>query len=148
MRDSKTIRILLVEDNPDDVEIVRWLLEKSRLALELHVVRDGQEALDFHDVILAAGAAGIQLLPQNILSDYGKQCKVVGDINAVPPLGIEGLKSTHKDKEFLPGKFGIGALAIGPLKIQIEAELFKQAVESKKGILDYKSAYEIAKAIA
>ncbi len=106
------------------------------------------EAIKKADVILAAGAAGIQLLPLNILRDYGKQCKVLGDINAVPPLGIEGLKSTHKHKEFLPGKFGIGALAIGPLKIQIEAEMFRQAVESPKGIVDYKVAYEIAKKLA
>jgi methylene-tetrahydromethanopterin dehydrogenase len=103
------------------------------------------EAIKDADVILAAGAAGVQLLPLNVLIDYGKRCKVLGDINAVPPLGIEGLKSTDKDKEFLPGKFGIGALAIGPLKIQIEAEMFKQAVESPKGIVDYKVAYEIAK---
>jgi len=106
------------------------------------------EAIKKADLILAAGAAGIQLLPLNILRDYGKQCKVLGDINAVPPLGIEGLKSTHKDKEFLPGKFGIGALAIGPLKIQIEAEMFRQAVESPNGIVDYKVAYEIAKKLA
>lgn len=105
------------------------------------------ESIKDADVILAAGAAGIQLLPLDVLRDHGKQCKVVGDINAVPPLGIEGLKATHKDKEFLPGKFGIGALAIGPLKIQIESELFKRAVESPKGILDYKNAYEIAKSI-
>jgi len=106
------------------------------------------EAIKKADLILAAGAAGIQLLPLNILRDYGKRCKVLGDINAVPPLGIEGLKSTHKDKEFLPGKFGIGALAIGPLKIQIEAEMFRQAVESPNGIVDYKVAYEIAKKLA
>jgi len=106
------------------------------------------EAIKDADVILAAGAAGIQLLPLNILMDYGKKCKVLGDINAVPPLGIEGLKSTDKDKEFLPGKFGIGALAIGPLKIQIEGEMFKQAVESPNGIVDYKVAYEIAKNLA
>ena len=106
------------------------------------------EAIKKADLILAAGAAGIQLLPLNILRDYGKQCKVLGDINAVPPLGIEGLKSTHKHKEFLPGKFGIGALAIGPLKIQIEAEMFRQAVESPNGIVDYKVAHEIAKKLA
>jgi methylene-tetrahydromethanopterin dehydrogenase len=106
------------------------------------------ESIRKADVILACGAAGIQLLPLSVLRDYGKKCKVLGDINAVPPLGIEGLKSTHKDKEFLPGKFGIGALAIGPLKIQIEGEMFKQAVESPKGIVDYKVAYEIAKTLA
>jgi methylene-tetrahydromethanopterin dehydrogenase len=103
------------------------------------------EAIKDADLILACGAAGIQLLPLNVLKSSGKNCKVLGDINAVPPLGIEGLGSTDADKEVLPGKFGIGALAIGPLKIQIEGAMFKQAVEAKKGIVDYKVAYEIAK---
>ena len=39
--------ILLVEDNPDDVEITLRAFRKVRLANTLHVVRDGQEALDF-----------------------------------------------------------------------------------------------------
>ena len=102
-------------------------------------------AIKDSDIILACGAAGIQLLPLSVLEKYGSKCKVLGDINAVPPLGIEGLKATHKGKEFTPGKFGIGALAIGPLKIQIEGEMFKRAVESPMGIVDYKAAYEIAK---
>ena len=106
------------------------------------------EAIKDADVILACGAAGIQLLPLNILEKYGTKCKVLGDINAVPPLGIEGLKATHKSKEFTPGKFGIGALAIGPLKIRIEGEMFKSAVESPSGIVDYKTAYEIAKRLS
>ncbi|MCW4015221.1 MAG: methylenetetrahydromethanopterin dehydrogenase [Candidatus Bathyarchaeota archaeon] len=106
------------------------------------------EAIKDADVILACGAAGIQLLSLSVLEKYGKKCKVLGDINAVPPLGIEGVKATHKGKEFIPGKFGIGALAIGPLKIQIEGEMFKQAVESPNGIVDYKTAYEIAKKLA
>ncbi len=105
------------------------------------------EAIRNADIVLSAGAAGIQLLPLDVLKEYGKQCKVVGDINAVPPLGIEGLKPTDNGVEFLPGIWGIGALAIGPFKSQIEADLFKRAVESPKGILDYKVAYEIAKSI-
>jgi methylene-tetrahydromethanopterin dehydrogenase len=103
------------------------------------------EAIKDSDIVLACGAAGFQLLPLSVLNECGKKVKVLGDINAVPPLGIEGLKATHKGKEFTPGKFGIGALAIGPLKIQIEGQMFKQAVESPCGIVDYKSAYEIAK---
>ena len=106
------------------------------------------EAVRKADIVLSAGAAGIQLLPLNVLKDYGKRCKVVGDINAVPPLGVEGLKPTDNGVEFLPGIWGIGALAIGPFKSQIEGELFKRAVESSRGILDYKVAYEIAKSIA
>jgi len=45
--EDKPLQVLLVEDNPDDVEIARWLLKKSRLPHELHVVWDGQEALDY-----------------------------------------------------------------------------------------------------
>ena len=105
------------------------------------------EAVRKADIVLSAGAAGIQLLPLNVLKDYGKRCKVVADINAVPPVGVEGLKPADDSVEFLPGIWGIGALAIGPFKSKIEAELFKKAVESSKGILDYKVAYEIAKSM-
>ncbi|MDG6222278.1 MAG: hypothetical protein IAX21_11025 [Candidatus Bathyarchaeota archaeon] len=97
------------------------------------------------DIVLACGAAGIQLLPLDVLEKYGQKVKVLGDINAVPPLGVEGVKASHKGKEFTPGKFGIGALAIGPLKIEIEGEMFKKAVESPSGIVDYKTAYELGK---
>jgi CheY-like chemotaxis protein len=43
----KPAQILLVEDNPDDVLITRRALERSRVANDLHVARDGQEAIDF-----------------------------------------------------------------------------------------------------
>lgn len=45
----KKLRILLVEDNPDDVLIAERALAKANMRdkSELFVVRDGQEALDF-----------------------------------------------------------------------------------------------------
>jgi CheY-like chemotaxis protein len=43
----RSLRILLVEDNLQDVEIARRALEKKRLRNELFVVRDGEEALDY-----------------------------------------------------------------------------------------------------
>lgn len=39
--------ILLVEDNPNDVELTLAALEKSQLANEIVICRDGAEALDF-----------------------------------------------------------------------------------------------------
>ena len=49
MRDQslKPAEILLVEDNLDDVEITLRAFRKVRVANTVHVVRDGQEALDF-----------------------------------------------------------------------------------------------------
>jgi CheY-like chemotaxis protein len=39
--------ILLIEDNPSDVELTQRALEKGRVVNELVVVWDGQEALDY-----------------------------------------------------------------------------------------------------
>lgn len=41
------INILLVEDNPDDVELTILALERNNIANPVTVVRDGQEALDY-----------------------------------------------------------------------------------------------------
>lgn len=41
------LRILLVEDDPDDQELTRLALQGSHVRNELHAVGDGEEALDF-----------------------------------------------------------------------------------------------------
>jgi methylene-tetrahydromethanopterin dehydrogenase len=105
------------------------------------------EAIKDSHVILSAGAAGIALLPKAALEEFGSNCKVVADINAIPPLGVEGLKPNDENVELMPDVFGIGALTIGTFKNKIEAQLFKRAVESPKGIFDYKIAYEVAKSV-
>ena len=44
---KKIPTILLVEDNPDDVELTRLALERCGVANRLEVVMDGAEALDY-----------------------------------------------------------------------------------------------------
>jgi two-component system response regulator len=46
MREEE-IEILLVEDNPDDIELTLHALRQEKLANRVEVVRDGEEALDF-----------------------------------------------------------------------------------------------------
>jgi len=53
MQNNKNeVEILLVEDNPNDIEITLRALKKNRLTNQVQVVRDGEEALDF---VLAKG---------------------------------------------------------------------------------------------
>lgn len=47
MNKTDIVEILLVEDNPNDVELALHALKKNNLANHIHTVRDGQEALDF-----------------------------------------------------------------------------------------------------
>lgn len=41
------VTILLVEDNPDDVELTIHALKKNNIVNLVEIVRDGQEALDY-----------------------------------------------------------------------------------------------------
>src|SRR5438270_1542305 len=50
---SETVEILLVEDEPDDIELALLAFRKARFANPVHVVHDGAEALDF---LFATGA--------------------------------------------------------------------------------------------
>ncbi len=43
----RPVELLLVEDNPGDVELTREALEEARVRNRLHVVSDGEEALAF-----------------------------------------------------------------------------------------------------
>lgn len=59
-------RILLVEDNPDDVELTRLAFQRSKIVNELIVARDGEEALE-----ILHGKDGVppQQLPIVVLLD-------------------------------------------------------------------------------
>jgi hypothetical protein len=120
--------------------------DKERVrAVEVNTAEEVGKAVESAEIILAAGAAGTQLLPLRVLREHRKKCKIVADINAIPPLGVEGLDSNDEGKEILPGVFGIGALAIGRLKNKTEAALIRRAAEESKGVFDHTVAYEIAK---
>ena len=41
------LEVLLVEDDPDDVELTLQTLQQERITNSVHVARDGEEALDY-----------------------------------------------------------------------------------------------------
>ena len=73
----KDYEVLLVEDNPNDVELTLRAFKKSNLENKVHVVKDGEEALEF---IFATGRypdRDINFPPKVILLDL-KLPKVSG----------------------------------------------------------------------
>ena len=68
MSDGNKI-ILLVEDNQDDEELTRLAFAESRVANDLVVVRDGQEALDYLFANGKYAGRDVCVRPQLILLD-------------------------------------------------------------------------------
>lgn len=61
--------ILLVEDNPSDIGLTKRALNKSRVANELVVAEDGQEALDYLFGTGAYADRDVSQLPAVVLLD-------------------------------------------------------------------------------
>ena len=47
MNETNAVELLLVEDNPEDLELALRALRKANLTNSIHVARDGAEALEF-----------------------------------------------------------------------------------------------------
>ncbi len=83
----RPIEILLVEDNPGDVELTREALEAAKVANRLHVVDDGADAVDFlfrRGRFVDAPRPDIILLDLNLPKKDGRQ--VLSEIKAEPNL--------------------------------------------------------------
>ena len=63
------IEILLVEDDPNDVELTLHAFKKNKLTNRIHVVRDGAEALEFLFSSGASAGGDLQYKPKLILLD-------------------------------------------------------------------------------
>lgn len=109
---------------------------------------DGKKAaiLATAQVVLSAGRAGVQVLSKAQVA-AAKSLRLVADVNAVPPPGVEGL-DPKANGEPIPGTNvpGIGALAIGSVKYRTEAGLFRRMVESDKAVcFDFRDAFALAR---
>src|SRR5215475_12370306 len=72
----KPIKILLVEDSPSDVLMAKAALEGAKLLFDLHVVKDGEQALVFlrHEGLYAnAPRPALILLDLNLPSKDGRE---------------------------------------------------------------------------
>jgi hypothetical protein len=100
------------------------------------------KALDRAELLLNAGPAGVTLVPK--FAWQGRAgLRVAADVNAVPPLGIDGIDVTDNGTEH-SGVIAFGALGIGGLKMKIHKACIAKLFEKNDVILDVETISEIA----
>jgi methylene-tetrahydromethanopterin dehydrogenase len=104
------------------------------------------------DIIFCVAKAGVQVLSSAVLKE-ARQLKVAGDVNAVPPMGIEGIKRSDLGMSLIhainaQGAVGVGALAVGNVKYKLQNAMLKLMLETDKPLyLDFREAFNKARDI-
>jgi predicted dinucleotide-binding enzyme len=100
-----------------------------------------QEALEGVELIIAAGAAGVQLLSTDELQQV-QTLKVAVDLNAVPPAGLDGIevmdKATPRNNLIC-----YGAIGVGSRKMKIHKTALSRLFDSNAQVRDTEAIYEI-----
>jgi hypothetical protein len=102
-------------------------------------------ALADRSLVVSAGAAGATLLPRDVRLDT-PSLRVVIDLNAVPPPGIEGVEATDKGKE-RDGVLCYGALGVGGLKMKLHKAAVARLFESNDQVLDAEQVYALGEGL-
>ena len=97
------------------------------------------------EVIIAAGAAGIQLISKSVWEQC-EQLKVLIDLNAVPPLGIVGVDVMDKAKAD-GQQILYGAIGVGGTKMKIHKAAIASLFESNEQVLDAEEIYSIGESL-
>lgn len=130
----ENVEVLLVEDDPNDAELVLHVLKKNDMAKEVLVVQDGKEALDFLFCNGAYSGRDISNMPKLVLLDlklphvHGhevlKQVKENEKTHSIP---VVILTSSDLDYDITKGyKLGVNSYIQKPT----EFEQFQETVET------------------
>ncbi|HEX9444895.1 MAG TPA: response regulator [Candidatus Binatia bacterium] len=129
---DKPVEILLVEDNPNDVELTLHALQKNNLTNRIEIARDGAEALDFIFCQGPYAGRSIDQPPRVILLDL-KLPKVDGlevlkrlkDDQRSRTIPIVVLTSSREECDIVESyKLGVNSYIVKP----VDFEQFTEAV--------------------
>ena len=102
-----------------------------------------RQALEGAVALFTCGAAGAQVVSKAVWTSI-PTLKLIADINAVPPLGIEGIdmKDNGEERE---GRIAFGALGIGGRKMKVHRTCIARLFESNDVLMDAEQVYQVAK---
>ena len=103
-------------------------------------------ALEGAELLLNAGPAGVLLVPR---AAWANRAGLVAaaDLNAVPPLGIEGIE-VNDDGATRDGVIVFGALGVGGLKMKLHKACVRRLFERNDLMLDAESIADVAHELA
>jgi methylene-tetrahydromethanopterin dehydrogenase len=103
-----------------------------------------QSALADATLVFVTGAPGVQFVSLTQLEAING-IKILIDANAVPPSGVESLSPTDDVRELTADKFGIGALAVGDLKLKVQRQMLTDARRKAEGLFEDDAALTIGR---
>jgi len=112
-------------------------------------LRDASEAArgcEHAALLLNAGPAGVMLVPQRAWANRAG-LEVVADVNAVPPLGVDGV-DVMDDGVVKHGVRCFGALAIGNLKMKVHKACIARLFERNDLVLDAETIADVARELS
>jgi two-component system, response regulator len=131
---DRPVEILLVEDNPDDVELAIHALRKEKLANSIHVARDGEEALEFLFCNGIHAARSFEHPPRLILLDLKlpkvdgmevlKRLKADARTKSIPVV----ILTSSKEERDLANGYGLGANSY--IQKPVDFDQFRETVKS------------------
>ncbi len=104
------------------------------------------QVLDGAEVLLNSGPAGVQMVSRAAWGAV-KTLKVAVDLNAVPPLGIEGI-SVDDAGEQRGGVTAYGAFGVGNFKTKLHKRCVARLFERNDQVLDAEAIADIAREMA
>jgi hypothetical protein len=95
------------------------------------------------DVLLNSGPAGVQMVPKSAWT-AGKSLKIAVDLNAVPPLGIEGVEVNDAGKT-REGVVVYGAFGVGNFKTRLHKACVARLFTRNDLVLDAEAIADVAR---
>jgi hypothetical protein len=127
----------------ETVERLRARLPSARIVAGETASEDGlRQAVQGCQVIIGSGAAGVRILPRTVWLGQ-PQLRILVDLNAVPPSGIEGVEPTDNGVE-RDGVLCFGALAVGNLKMKIHKAAIARLFERNDLLLDIEELFALS----
>jgi hypothetical protein len=115
-------------------------------AVQAIVVTDPSQvgaALGDVELLLNAGPAGVHLVPRDAWATQ-PSLRVAADLNAVPPLGIDGIDVTDSAAD-RHGVKVFGALGVGNFKMKVHKRCIAKLFERNDQVLDAESIGDVAR---